>query len=480
MKRIFYLLLVVLGIILFSCTKESSEEQFARKMVELTKNEVLSVAYYDTHELSENDIFTLISSFLKLEDSVLTRNEVGLFKITKKTYINEQGEFENAEIATRALCDADGITAVIYEVSFKNGFDNGLAVVASDARLPSILAYIPNVGSPNSMELTGANELLRASKASYIYKMLRTKELVDSLRIPTLEKISHELHVPINEITYEKIEKNIILTDVESATRVTAVPRQPVGIQKLKTSIDPLVKTNWGQDDPYNGYFAQMDLVDWIRTENNGKNYGPVPAGCVNIAMAQMMTHTHLYAFHQLVFPIPGFEGTFTPDFDRMTRTPKIDDPGANATGRFHTQYLITDLYLINKTTSKKDWDDAVISSEVSEPNMLNTMSKYFKYDPKATFDGDKAWAALKNHNLVFMLTSDHAFIISGILITEKADLTRQLVKVNDVYWHANFGWANECTGYYQLDSNARVFFEAGGTNQWDYTMDFLNNISAK
>lgn len=31
----------------------------------------------------------------------------------------------------------------------------------------------------------------------------------------------------------------------------------------------------------------------------------------------------------------------------------------------------------MNKTTSKKDWDGAVLESGVSEENMLNTMNKF-------------------------------------------------------------------------------------------------------
>ena len=56
-------------------------------------------------------------------------------------------------------------------------------------------------------------------------------------------------------------------------------------------------------------------------------------------------------------------------------------------------------------------------------------MNKYFNYKPKASFNGDLAWAALRAGRLIMMLTSDHAFIISGMLITEKSIVTRQLVK---------------------------------------------------
>ena len=60
----------------------------------------------------------------------------------------------------------------------------------------------------------------------------------------------------------------------------------------------------------------------------------------------------------------------------------------------------------MNKTTSKKDWDGAVLESGVSEENMLNTMNKFFKYNPKAPFDGDQVWASLRNNNPVLMLTN--------------------------------------------------------------------------
>lgn len=64
-----------------------------------------------------------------------------------------------------------------------------MAVVATNAELPSIIAFIPNKGNDDAMQLSGANELLYAAKASYLYKAIKTKELVDSLKQPTLEKL---------------------------------------------------------------------------------------------------------------------------------------------------------------------------------------------------------------------------------------------------------------------------------------------------
>ncbi len=137
-------------------------------------------------------------------------------------------------------------------------------------------------------------------------------------------------------------------------------------------------------------------------------------------------------------------------------------------------------LYRLNNTTSDRDWDGAVTGSSVSETDMLRTMNRFFRFDSKATFNADNALEALNNSRLVLMLTSNHVFIISGILVTSKANPKRDLVKLYDVYWHANFGWSDECTGYYLLDDNANVYFEAGGIAVWSYNLQCLNNIRNK
>lgn len=489
MKQFFYLLCTITGLsALHSCSNDISEDITSQKKIKLTQNEVLSISYDEAKDLEDKTLFNMVSSFAELQGGNATRSNAASFKIVKESFINKEGEFKEQEQATRAISN-DDITSKICEIEFSNGSSIGRAIVSANANFPSIIAFIPQCSNENMLKQTGASELLHASKASYLYNTIKMKELVDSLRLPTLKKISTELALPLNKISYEKIKDNIVITDIKPVTRITnAVQIGDIEMQILKNkSIFPLVKTNWGQGDPYNGWFASADvenIQDWVRTEDGNKNFSSVPAGCVNIAMAQMMTHTHLYRVPQISFPYPKPKysiwqsGTFIPSWSQMTKTPKLDDPGAG--GLIHAQYLITDLYIENKTKSKKDWDDAVIASEVTEENMLKTMNKYFKYQPKNAFNADMAWAALRDSHLVLMLTSDHAFIISGILVTEKAIATRQLVKTNDVYWHANLGWANECTGYYKLDSNAHAYFNANGVQQWDYKMDYLNNIYAK
>ena len=484
MKKYFYFLSAIVCLSSFhSCLNDISEDSASKQSINLNKDEVLSISYDETKDLDEKTLFNMVSSFANLQNETTTRSNVSSFKTIKESFINKEGEFEEKEQATRAANDE--ITSKIYEIEFSNGSSTGRAIVSANANFPAIIAFIPQCSNEKMIEQTGASDLLHAAKASYLYNTIKMKELVDSLRLPTLEKISKKLELPINEISYEKIKDNIVITSTGSDTRSTPVQIENITMRIITSqSTAPLVKTNWGQGDPYNGWFPYMRLQDWVRTANGGKNYTSVPAGCVNIAMAQMMTHTHRRRIPQISFPTPTppgsptFGQTFKPNWDFMVTTPKLDDPGA--LGLLDAQQLIVVLYKENKTTSQKDYDGAVISSDVTETNMLNTMNKYFKYNPKADFNADMAWAALREKNLVLMLTTNHAFIISGILVTEKSVSTRELVKSNDVYWHANLGWANEGTGYYQLDSNANTYFEIEGINQWAHKMDYINNIYAK
>ena len=76
---------MLLGITFFSCINEdlNNHSQNQRK-IELTKNEVLSIAYDDAKQLSDEDIFNVVNDFANLESNCMTRNTATSFKITKE------------------------------------------------------------------------------------------------------------------------------------------------------------------------------------------------------------------------------------------------------------------------------------------------------------------------------------------------------------------------------------------------------------
>lgn len=270
MKKYFYLLCTITGLsALNSCSNDITEDVISQKKIKLNQNEVLSISYDETKDLDDKTLFNMISSFSELQGGNVTRSNAASFKIVKESFINKEGEFKEQEQATRAISN-DDITSKICEIEFSNGSSIGRAVVSANASFPSIIAFMPQCSSEKMLEQTGASELLHASKASYLYNTIKMKELVDSLRLPTLERISKELALPINEISYDKIKDYITVTDVESTTRATnTVQIGDIKMQILKNkSIFPLVETNWGQEYPYNGWFSNIvwdDLQDWVK-----------------------------------------------------------------------------------------------------------------------------------------------------------------------------------------------------------------------
>ena len=84
-----------------------------------------------------------------------------------------------------------------------------------------------------------------------------------------------------------------------------------------------------------------------------------LPVGCVNVALAQIMGYTHQKYTPPLTFTLPNSTMTYMPNFIKMTQKASINDLQGQA--QMQVQYLMLNFYNMNKTTSKKDWDGAVL-----------------------------------------------------------------------------------------------------------------------
>ena len=158
-KNIFILALVFLTI---SCSNNIEESIDPGKIV-LTRDEVMSIAFDESQELGENEIVSIVQSFQEDQRDVIMRSTANSFKISRKTFVNIEGEHDNLAIDTKS--EESELTVPVFEVEFGSGDERGLAIVAGDVRLPSVIAYMPKV-KENSVEHTGADNLLHASKAS--------------------------------------------------------------------------------------------------------------------------------------------------------------------------------------------------------------------------------------------------------------------------------------------------------------------------
>ena len=83
--KIIPLSLFFAGITLFSCSNESTNNLSTNSQkVKLNKNEVLSIAYDDAKELTDKDIFNMVSSFANMNNNGVSRSTSASFKITKR------------------------------------------------------------------------------------------------------------------------------------------------------------------------------------------------------------------------------------------------------------------------------------------------------------------------------------------------------------------------------------------------------------
>lgn len=205
-----------------------------------------------------------------------------------------------------------------------------------------------------------------------------------------------------------------------------------------------------------------------------GGQYLNYPVGCVNIAIGQVLSFTKNYlanmssvGIYAANVPWDGING------------PNLETYSSSA--QFGVKNMLKWLYEKNGTTPVTDWKGDVIATSTTEDRMIACMRQFFTFDNKTTFNADQMWAALrKNRVAICAIGDDHVIIISGMLVTS-IQQTRQLVQDNDVYWHVNFGWADECTGYYKVNRPAAdCLLEAGQYVQWDYQLSYWNNIRSK
>lgn len=466
MKKLSIFWLVIICLIAASCVQsiDYSQSIIDPEKVQLTPDEMTSLAFTEKAELSDSEICWMVEEFGKAQGTTMTRSITPVnIRISRKTYLNPHGEFTEMKAATRAGESAEELTAPIVEVEFTQEGKEGMAVVSSDARHPSVIAYIPETGPENILKVTGADRLLYAAKSSYLYKLIRAKELADSLQETTLNKISNKLGIPVKDITYSKVKHNIQVADQQTRTSPITNPFE-AGIQPdNEQTIWPLVQVEWGQDAPYNSWFQQNGYFGKVRVYADNGSYmdvdGPYPVGCVNVAIGQMLT------YYKNRIQITN-NVTYSPDWNKIVA------------GQADTQIydLMIYLYRLNHTYPvKDDYSGVVLSSNVDEKDMMATMNKYFKFDPKFKFNPDWAWDSLKKKHLMLMLTSDHAFLLDGMLIAYFRSMTRELLKTRDVYWHANLGWGGPGNGFYQLQKDTHVFFDS--VKAWDYNIDYLCDI---
>ena len=255
----------------------------------------------------------------------------------------------------------------------------------------------------------------------------------------------------------------------------------PVGDPDPIAAVEPMVTTQWDQDEPYNDSCPTMSVWGWTLH---------AATGCVATAMAQVMrywewpvrgTGTHTYYSAPMSEHSQGY-GTQTVDFgatvydwdnmpDRLTTVSPDAEIAAVATLMYHCGVASDMMY-----GSAYEGGSGTFIHNIpllSYGHTLNGMINHFGYSSQARgvdrvkYD-DSTWTAMVRGEIdaarpIIYAGGDensggHCFVCSGYDAQGR--------------YHFNWGWSGAGDGYYTLDHLAPG---TGGTGGGTGTYDFTN-----
>ena len=180
------------------------------KEVQLSPEELLSIRYKSSPELSQTEVFNLLTTF---QSSELKNNahsritfQPNIFQIKEKYYLSKnKADARNIESTEEQI--------PIYKIEFTSETGTGMAVVSGDRRAPHILAYIDNIKENQDSLYTSPNALLQWSEMYIRNEVTKFDEIKDSLYESAVLKISKELYITSKDIDYEAIKNQIIINN---------------------------------------------------------------------------------------------------------------------------------------------------------------------------------------------------------------------------------------------------------------------------
>lgn len=479
MKKLLLLPFLLIGSI--ACQNQFKEDCFLeQKTIPLSSEQITALSYETPKDLTQDQITTAIQLFQEHLPYVEHPNNMVKQEITniKTSYLNRDGEFSTRMHTTRSSADID---IPIYEVSLQSGSEVGIAIVSNENNIPTILAYIPKLSSEYALERSGANALLKETKMAHLRKIYTAKHLSDSLSQDTKHFLAQQLDINIDEITLDRVRPYISLNQ-SPTTRNNVITDLPFDeIQAGQYTVMPLIKVNWGEQGAYFSrtmeIMGNMDsnVMQYDLEGPTGPTYAPFPLGSINVAIGQLLTWAKPKSLKVRLYP-SDLETTISEqDWADMN-----SDPNASETSTMVSNLLYY-IFSLNKTTPVRNTNGVVVGCNVDDIKLFETMGKWFSFEGSfKNFDAQTIFASLLRGRPTLGFYTDydavrHTFIFDGIAFFPKGSITtRSLIENEDAFWHVNFCWNNECTGWYKIESNLSSYFD---TTKVDTSSSFIKII---
>lgn len=443
----------------------------------LTKDEALSIANDNPTTLTEEEVLEMVNGFSN-SLAIQTRS-IGNPKVSASIAGMHRlgGVVPNANTRSAAT---DSV--LVYEVRLTSGDKQGYALVSADTRSAGILAYIEN-GSYEDRDRTGAGMMLALAEATTVAEINKVERLKAELRDKTLNKVAATLGK--SSVTYDEVKDLIEVEGVdgnEMVSRSTPVDTPSTQIvSMMPQNGGAVLKTEWGQNRPYN-------LLLPICYDPVFRSEVPYPMGCAIAAGVQVLA---------ALAPTMTIDGT-TIDWAMLTRKPTIYYNVYDGYGDYEEAMMVSRVvkHMYEGTGTTPDIDEdfkheyyedpsipCVVSSTTNTAKLREYLNRYVSCGAYYSQYAPDPLLATINTNRVMPCVAimggarttnesagkvTHAWVIDGYAICIKA--SREILRNNDLYFHANMGWDGTDNGFYKVNADTSIGFETYAGN---YNVDF-------
>ena len=463
MKKL--LSLISLALLVFACS-EDKELANNEQTVDLTPAEYISIAFNQTStDIGEAQAINLVNDFSKGISTRALSASAG--RVINKYYINDF-------YLTRSSSQTEN-RIPIYVVSLSNKTNSGFSIVSGDARNPCVLMYSEQGNINDTTENKGAKYMLEEAELSLQRRLCEYRYIRDSLRESTIEKIKKQLKV--DKVDFEQIKDRIRII---GGTRASGIENPTDG--RLWKEVKPLISTKWDQSSPYNDLLEKTKSPDDVNIYYYG---GRNAVGCTGTAVSQIV------ALYQTIHSAYGVYL----NWDEIKVTPIITNYYSSESLKKQVANLCK-FVAIGIGTKWSDSGEGGANMKNSY-NFLNsngitfdTGDKYRGFDMNAVrivesldlgypvFVTGQAEAGTRSSS---SNSGGHCWILDGCQMRTRPAMTRAIVKANDVYVHANFGWGGDEDGYYLVDRNTtNLTFDTSHNGKYNQRLRLFTRVRKK
>lgn len=482
MKLKFILVSQIFLLLFIACGNEetlNSGTNFpeVENLINISSQEYVSIAFDNPKELNESEAGLIAKNFIiaqeeiQSKDDIKTKSQAPQFQVKSKYYIGMNHADSKVQTKSSAF-ESKANNIPLYEMEIHQDEGKGLIIVSGDERAQKVIAYIPKFNDEDIN--SGVEYMMEVSKKSLLENIEEVEHIKDSLRESTIEKIAAQLKISPDKFNFNNV-KNYLSIDNEPLSKANPIRAPPT---QILAYVETMCKTSWGQDRPYNNGMPEgivQVATDWYQQDH-------YMAGCGVIAVAQIiaalepnlscygvnMEWSYLKERPQIneliYFPTPGVI------YDEQRKLDMV--------GKF-----IRFIYEGTASFPNKDSQNRITSVSTYNTKADEFIKKYANGSSIVSYNPDQIRNSLLAHRLVLAMgwgtktsgkRSDHAFILDGYLMCRmytgtramtKETSTKELVKIYDLYFHANFGWHGAGDGYYLINKDTSVDF-ATNTNE--------------